>query len=103
MATKLVSAALGLLVLTAAYSPAFAASGGAPIQGTQAAPVSGDQSLFGMITPIFANSVEHQTAKTCKPDTLYGKHDVVGDPDVCTINRINAGVSVGSIVSVGGL
>jgi hypothetical protein len=60
--------------------------------GTPAAAAShgADRSLLGMIAPVLTARAQHATQKTCKPDTLYSQHDVVGDSDGCFINRFDA-------------
>jgi hypothetical protein len=48
-----------------------------------------DHSLLGVLSPILADAAPHQAQKSCKPDTIYSAHDVIGDPDTCYLNRVN--------------
>lgn len=100
VAKKLASAAMGLFILTAAYSPAFAGSASVPVQGAVQAPVS-NGSVAGGLNSVFADSVQHPTAKACKQDTLYSQHDVIGDPESCIMNRFDA--RMGSVGGIGGM
>jgi hypothetical protein len=87
VSTKLAAAVMGGLLLAAVYTPAWAGSGDA---GAQPATASASQSLVGVLNPVFANVATHPAQKTCKADTLYSNHDVVGDPDSCFQNKLDA-------------
>ncbi|HZP45518.1 MAG TPA: hypothetical protein VFB15_07700 [Candidatus Binataceae bacterium] len=88
VAKKLASATAGLLLGIALAAPAFAGSSDSTTTTAQA--TNGGQTVTGGLYSVFADSVQHPTAKACKPDTLYGQHDVIGDPDSCVINRFDA-------------
>jgi len=103
VSTKLVAAVMGGLLLAAVYTPAWAGSANdTTAAGQSQAAVGADRSLVGVLSPLLADAAPHEAQKSCKPDSLYSQHDVVGDSDACFINRfdaragsLNAGVSGG--------
>ena len=102
VSTKLAAAVMGGLLLAAVYTPAWAGSDTAV--GAPQAAASGDGSLVGVLSPLFANVATHQAQKDCKADTLYSVHDVVGDPDACFKNKLDvrSGSALGGIGAPGG-
>jgi hypothetical protein len=90
-ATKFVAAALGGLLLVAAYTPAWAGEATtAPI--APATTASNDHSLVGVLSPLLTDTVQHKAQKNCKADSLYSQHAVVGDPDSCFMDRYDTRV-----------
>jgi hypothetical protein len=101
--TKLAAALVGGLLLAAAYTPAWAGSvNDTSAAGTSSAAAGTDRSLVGVLSPLLNVSAPHQAQKTCKADSLYSQHSVIGDPDACLINRIDARTSATGI-GVGGV
>ena len=87
---KLIAGAVGGLLLVASYAPVWAGSGepvASPNQ--QGSVVSGDSTLLGALTPLFADAVEHKAQPNCKADTLYSGHDVVGDSEACLLSHVD--------------
>ncbi len=84
VSTKVAAIVVGGLLL--AYAPARA-------QSTQAASSTGTvtngQSMLGIISPMLNTSVEHKPEKSCKADSLYSQHSVVGDPDACFQGKLD--------------
>src|SRR5208282_2547367 len=91
VSTKLAAAVMGGLLLAVSYAPAWA---GSATDASAAAPSvmapSADRSLVGVLSPLLADAAPHQAQKTCKADSLYSQHSVVGDPDACFISKIDA-------------
>jgi len=91
VSTKLAAAVMGGLLLAVSYAPAWAGSAG---DSSAAAPSAmaptADRSLVGVLSPLFADAAPHQAQKTCKSDSLYSQHSVVGDPDACFISHVDA-------------
>jgi hypothetical protein len=84
LSTKLAIVVLGGLVFVAASIPAWAGSSTSAQAGV--APTA-DQSLVTVLSPLFANVAAHPVQETCKPDSLYSQHSVVGDSDACFVNH----------------
>jgi len=94
VSTKLAAAVMGGLLLAAVYTPAWAGSAGdTTAAGQPSTAVSADRSLVGVLSPLFADAAPHQAQKTCKSDSLYSQHSVVGDPDACFLNRVDVRAS----------
>jgi hypothetical protein len=85
---KLVASALGGLLIAASFTPVWAGSDNAAApQSTATAP--SNQSLLGALTPLLADAAVHKAKPTCKADTLYSGHDVVGDSDACFMSHVD--------------
>jgi hypothetical protein len=102
VSTRLAAAVMGGILLAAACTPAWAGSAndtttrGAPTStgastfSGASSPVPGaDHSLVGVLNPLLADTTPHAAPKSCKADTLYSQHDVIGDPNACFLNRVN--------------
>jgi hypothetical protein len=102
VSTRLAVAVIGGLLLATVYTPAWAGSandttisggstsvGAATSTGTSSSAPGADHSLVGVLGPLLADAAPHQAQKRCQPETLYSQHDVIGDPDVCLLNRVN--------------
>jgi hypothetical protein len=90
ISTKLAAAVIGGLLLAVSYTPAWAGSGGDSSAAAQSATApSADRSLVGVLSPLLADVAPHQAQKTCKPDSLYSQHTVVGDPDACFLSKVD--------------
>ena len=87
VSTKVAAIVVGGLLL--AYGPARAQSTQAAPAATSAGTVTNGQSVLGVIAPMLNTSVEHKAAKSCKPDSLYSQHSVVGDPDACFTGKLD--------------
>lgn len=87
VSTKLAAAVMGGLLLAAVYTPAWAGSADNTAQPTT---TTANQSMVGVLSPVFANVATHPAQKNCKADSLYSNHDVVGDPDSCFQNKFDA-------------
>jgi hypothetical protein len=101
---RLAAAAMGGLLLVV-YTPAWAGSandmtmsnGSRPAgaatsvsTSSSSSPGSGaDRSLVGALNPLLADTAPHKAAKSCKADTLYSQHDVIGDPNACYVYRVS--------------
>lgn len=102
---KLAAAVMGGLLLATVSTPAWAGSAndttttsgltsaGAAMSisaSSSSSPGSGaDRSLIGALSPFLADTAPHAAPKLCQPDSIYSRHDVIGDPDVCLLNRVN--------------
>jgi hypothetical protein len=102
LSTRLAAAVIGGLLLATVSTPAWAGSandttisggstsaGASMSTGTSSSAPGADRSLLGVLSPLFADAAPHEAQKRCKPETLYSQHDVIGDPDVCLLNRVN--------------
>jgi len=91
VSTKLVAAVTGGLMLAMACAPALADSASATSATTQSAiGATSNRSLVGFLSPVLTDVGPHQAPKTCKADTLYSEHSVIGDPEACFISRFDA-------------
>jgi hypothetical protein len=98
VSTKLAAAVMGGLLLAVAYAPAWA--GETSTAAPSAIAPAADHSLVGVLSPLLTDTVQHTAQKTCKPDSLYSSHSVVGDPDACFISRVDVR---GTIATPGGI
>jgi hypothetical protein len=73
------------LVLAIAVTRGWAAdtTANAPVSVGKAGTDGGDNTLLGILAPILTNPATHAAQQGCKPDQLYSRHDVVGDPEAC--------------------
>lgn len=94
MGTKrLMAGALSGFLMIGASAPIWANPPAGDMNSATQVPLttkSADHSPLGILAPILTESAQHSTQKTCKPDTLYSQHDVVGDSEGCFINRFDA-------------
>ena len=90
LSTKLAAAVMGGLLLAAVYTPAWAGSANdTSTAGASSAAAGSDRSLVSVLSPLLNVSTPHQAQKSCKPDSLYSQHSVVGDPEACFISRVD--------------
>jgi len=77
------------LLLGTACARGWAADGkaAAPVSGGAAVADTSDKSLLGILTPFLTDPATHEAQQNCKPDQLYSRHDVVGDPEACFRGR----------------
>lgn len=73
------------LLLGTACARGWAADGkaAAPANVAAAAADTNNKSLLGILTPFLTAPATHEAQQNCKPDQLYSRHDVVGDPEAC--------------------
>ena len=93
--TKLATLAMGGFMLVAAYTPALAGSGSSVDQSV--ASTSPSVATGSVLSALgFNDVVAHPVKKTCKAETLYSQHDVIGDPDACFVGKfdVRSGSSV---------
>jgi hypothetical protein len=93
VSTKLVAAVTGGLMLAMAYTPAFADPASASATTQAAIGGTSNRSLTGFLSPMLTDVGPHPAQKTCKPDTLYSQHSVVGDPDACFVSQLDVRAS----------
>jgi len=91
---------MGGLLLAVSYAPAWA--GDTSVAAPSAIAPVADHSLVGVLSPLLTDTVQHKAQKTCKSDSLYSQHSVVGDPDACFISRVDVR-GVASASGVGGI
>src|SRR5258708_1333364 len=91
VSTKLAAAVVGGLLFATTYAPAWAQSADAKAPAVQSASSPGaGQYMLGVISPLLNNMTQHAAQKSCRAESLYSAHDVIGDPDSCFVSKIDA-------------